>query len=315
MILPPPLHINKFTIQAGEKAALKIPVGELPSGVDVYLRAYVYRALEAGETMLVLAGIHGDEINGVETVRRMVHQRMFDYIERGTVIVIPLLNIFGFLNFSREVPDGKDINRSFPGSENGSLAARVAHVLSHDILPNVTFGVDFHTGGSSRHNYPQIRYTKEDQRAAQLATAFAAPFSIAAAAIRGSLRRTATDMNIPLLIFEGGESTRLDQLSIEEGIRGIERLLMYQRMISGTNSQKSTIQIRKKTWIRAPHAGMFRWLKQSGVYVQKGEILGLINDPYGQEEITINSHKNGYIIGHNNAPVVSLGDALFHIGW
>ncbi|MFK7935438.1 MAG: succinylglutamate desuccinylase/aspartoacylase family protein [Saprospiraceae bacterium] len=309
-----PLQINKFKINAGEKAALKIPVGELPSGVDICLRAFVYRAKEAGETMLVMAGVHGDEINGVETVRRTIHQKLFDNLKRGTVIVVPLLNIFGFLNFSRAVPDGKDVNRSFPGSKKGSLAARVAYVLSNEILPHVDFGVDFHTGGSSRYNYPQIRYTKEDQTAAELANIFAAPFTIASSTIKGSLRRTAADRNVPMLVFEGGESTRLDQLSIDSGLIGIQRILAHKGMITNTVSPSKSIFIQKKSWIRAPHAGMFRWLKNSGEAVTKGETIGVINDPYGQEEIKIQCDKNGYIIGHNNAPVVSLGDALFHIG-
>lgn len=310
-----PLRIYKFTIQAGEKAALKIPVGQLPSGVDIYLHAFVYRAKAAGETMLVMAGVHGDEINGVETVRRTIHQGIFDSLERGTVIVVPLLNIFGFLNFSREVPDGKDVNRNFPGSKNGSLAARVAYVLSNEILPHVDFGVDFHTGGSSRHNYPQIRYTKGDQNAEALATAFAAPFTIASSTLKGSLRRTAADLNVPILVFEGGESTRLDALSIERGLEGIRHLLAHKNMISESFNSDPTISIQRKTWIRAPHAGMFRWIKCSGEAVKKGERIGVINDPYGQEEIEVKSTRNGYIIGHNNAPVVSLGDALFHVGW
>lgn len=310
-----PLKIYKFNINAGEKAKIKIPVGQLPSGVAINIRAFVYRAATPGETMLVMAGVHGDEINGVETVRQTIYNNIFDDLQRGTVIVVPLLNIFGFLNFSREVPDGKDVNRSFPGSPNGSLAARVAYVLSKEILPHVDFGVDFHTGGSSRYNYPQIRYTKDDATAEKLARMFAAPFSIASKMISGSLRRTAADNNIPLLVFEGGESTRLDTISIEKGIAGIRRLLAHKGMIINTLESAESISIHKKTWIRAPHAGMFRWLKSSGATVKKDEVIGVINDPYGQDEIPITSPKNGYIIGHNNAPVVSLGDALFHIGW
>lgn len=310
-----PLEIYKFKIDAGEKAEIKIPVGQLPSGVDIYIRAFVYRAKQAGETMLIMAGVHGDEINGVETVRRTIYNKLFDKLERGNVIVVPLLNIFGFLNFSREVPDGKDVNRSFPGSANGSLAARVAYVLSKEILPHVDFGIDFHTGGSSRYNYPQIRYTKDDKTAEKLAQVFAAPFTIASKTISGSLRRSANEKNIPLLVFEGGESTRLDALSIDKGIAGIQRILHHKQMISINLDPINSISINKKTWIRAPHAGMFRWLKSSGASVNKGEVIGVINDPYGQEEIQVTAKESGYIIGHNNAPVVSLGDALFNVGW
>lgn len=308
------LIINQQTISLGEQKVIKIPVGELPSGLETYIRAFIYRGLQSGPTLLITAGVHGDEINGVEIVRRAVHSGQFKNLLKGTVIAVPLLNIFGFLNFSREVPDGKDVNRSFPGRADGSLAARVAYTLSKEIMPHADFGIDFHTGGSSRHNYPQIRYTKGAANALELAKKFAAPYTIASKSITGSLRQEAINQNFPVLVFEGGESTRFDAYSIKIGLEGIDRILAHKGMIKQKLAATSTIFIKKKSWIRAPHAGMFRWIKCSGQQVKKGEVIGVINDPYGEEEIEVLASLKGHIIGHNNAPVVSLGDALFHIG-
>lgn len=308
------LIINRQTIPLGEQQVIKIPVGELPSGLEIHIRAFIYRSSQPGPTLLVTAGVHGDEINGVEIVRRAVHSGKFKNLSQGTVIAVPLLNIFGFLNFSREVPDGKDVNRSFPGRADGSLAARVAHILSKEVMPHADFGIDFHTGGKSRHNYPQIRYTKDATNALELANIFAAPYTIASKPITGSLRKEAINQQIPILVFEGGESTRFDAQSIEIGLAGIDRILVHKGMLNQPLEIPKTIFIKKRSWIRAPHAGMFRWIKCSGQKVQKGEIIGLINDPYGEEEIEVLASLKGHIIGHNNAPVVSLGDALFHIG-
>lgn len=308
--------IDKHVIKPGEHKLVKLRVGRLPSGTPISIRAYVYRSWQEGPTMLVLGGVHGDEINGVEIVRRCIEYRLFEKITKGTVIAIPLLNIYGFINFSRDLPDGKDVNRSFPGNTNGSLASRVARVLTKKILPLVDFGVDFHTGGGNRHNYPQIRYSRGDAKSLELAEAFGAPYTIASTPISKSLRKVALDnYKLPILVFEGGEATRFDGVSIEKGIAGLKRLMVVKNMLLGKPEPFKTIHIKKTTWMRAPVAGIFRWSKKSGHKVSIGEPLGIINDPYGQEAVAIIAKHNGHIIGHNNAPVVSMGDALFHVGY
>ncbi len=267
--------------------------------------------------MLVMGGVHGDEINGVEIVRESIARKFFGGLERGSVIAIPILNVYGFINFSREVPDGKDVNRSFPGSAKGSLAARVAYTLHKEILPNVSFAVDFHTGGQSNYNYPQIRYTKGHVQSAELAKVFAAPLSISYGAIRKSLRKVALDKhNIPMLVFEGGENLRYDGLSIQKGLEGIERLLIHHEMKPGTLPTGTTLHFERTSWLRAPRGGLFQWMKPSGNWVKKGEPIGFINDPYGAKKTRyLISPREAYIIGHNNTPVVSQGDALFHLAF
>lgn len=312
------MKINSAEIPKGTNKKVRIRVGDLPSGTEINIYAHVYRSETDGPVMLLLAGVHGDEINGVETIRRMIETRMFEKLKRGTLIVVPLLNVFGFINFSRDVPDGKDVNRSFPGNNRGSLASRVARKLTKSILPLVDFGIDLHTGGDSRHNHPQIRYTKTNEKAAELASIFNAPFTIAKARIPKSLRKVAGDMDIPMLVFEGGESKRLDGYAIDVATRGIKNVMMYHDMIESelqTSSTTNTVLMRRTSWIRAAEAGIFIWYRSSGTAVKKGDVLGVIKDVQGSRSLDVLARKDGYIIGHNNAPVVNSGDALFHIGY
>jgi predicted deacylase len=306
--------IQNTKIEPGQNEVIRLNVGRLPSDTRIHLNINVYRSKKEGPTMLVLAGIHGDEINGVEVVRRAIADGIFENLKKGNVIAIPVLNIYGFNNFSREIPDGKDVNRSFPGSLNGSLASRVAAILTKKVLPLVDFGVDFHTGGNSNFNHPKIRYAKDHLVSKELALAFNAPYTIARRPIAKSLRKTALDINKPILVYEGGENLRFDGFSIEKGISGLKKLMKMKGMIDNAPMPEKTIHITKSRWLRARRAGLFRWSKCSGHAVIKGESLGLINDPYGQDEIPVVSKVDGHIFGHNNTPVVKLGDALFHIG-
>lgn len=310
------LIINKKSIEPGAQDIIRLNVARLPSGTVINLRIHVYRSIQPGPIVLVMGGVHGDEINGVEVVRRAISSGMFERLRCGSVIAIPLLNIYGFINFSRDASDGKDVNRNFPGNMHGSLAARVAGTLTKKVLPQVDFGIDFHTGGGARYNYPQIRYTKDDPQAAALAGAFAAPYLIAKSPVLKSLRKVAHTMKKPILVYEGGESLRFDGFSIENGLAGLQRLLHSEGLLDESiPPTRKPIHFEKTTWIRADRSGLFEWFQQSGCKVSAGEPLGVINDPYGEAVVRVLAKKDGYIIGHNNAPVVSEGDALFHIGF
>ncbi len=312
------IAIDGTSFKPGQSGIVKIPVGRLPSDTNISIEAHVFRSMEEGPTLLILAGVHGDEINGIEIVRSFLYNEDFSKLQKGTLIIIPLLNVFGFINFDRYVPDGKDVNRSFPGTLNGSLASRIARTLTKYIIPNVDIILDFHTGGDSRYNYPQIRYTKTDQKAKELANIFNAPFTVQSGVIAKSLRRTAKELNIPTLVFEGGESVRLDGLSIHIGLRGIRLILEHLKMYPNSHKDEELdkpVIIQKTSWVRANYSGVFIWSRCSGHHVKKGDLLGNIHDPYGQKSINVISHRTGYIIGHNNASVVNEGDALFHIGY
>ncbi len=312
------LTIEKQVFGLGSSGVVKLKVGELPSGTKINIQAHVFRGKKEGPTSLVLAGVHGDEINGVEIARRLLKSKKLNKLMEGSVIVIPLLNIYGFINYNRYVPDGKDVNRSFPGTQSGSLASRIARALSKNIMPHVDYIFDFHTGGDSRYNFPQVRVSRHDTEALELAKIFNPPLIIKSGLIPKSLRRTAKDMKIPILVYEGGESVRLNSKAIEMGYKGLLNCLHHLGHISKHNiftPDSKTYLIKKTSWIRASYAGIFLWSQGSGTKVMKGEKLGSINDPNGLKSISVITKKDGILIGHNNASVVNQGDALFHLGY
>ncbi|MFT6810738.1 MAG: putative deacylase, partial [Saprospiraceae bacterium] len=257
--------IEKQEILPGEYQQVSLNVSRLPSGTRIYVECHVFRGVEPGPTVLVMAGVHGDEINGIESVRRTLDLGVYNNIEKGNVIVIPLLNVFGFINFSREVPDGKDVNRSFPGTSAGSLASRVASVLTKKILPHIDYAIDLHTGGASRYNYPQLRFNAGDDKALSLAKVFGAPYLIEKPKITRSFRKVATDLGKVVLVYEAGESVRLDGFSIEIAVDGIKRVLQHLGMIEKAPVRRHDMVYFKSTgWVRATEAGLFTWSKSSG---------------------------------------------------
>jgi hypothetical protein len=264
-----------------------------------------------------MGGVHGNEINGIEIVRRSIEERVYKGLLVGTVIVIPLLNVYGFINLSRDVMDGKDVNRSFPGHLSGSLASRVARIISKKIMPHIDLAIDFHTGGDARYNIPQVRFAKSDKIATELAKCFGVKYAVEQVLIPKSFRKIANEAKIPSIVYEGGESIRLDRLTIEAGLTGIKNVLSSLGMINEEFSAiiGEQLVIKKTTWVRASVPGIFIWIKKSGDFVKKGERLGQIKNPYGTKSSNVLSTYSGYIIGHNNSSVVSMGDALFHIGY
>lgn len=308
------ISIANHDIRPGEFKEITINIARLPSRTQIDTPIYVYRGLEDGPTLALTAGMHGDEINGMEIVRRIIdagHHR----VKRGVTLCMPIINVYGFLNYSREVPDGKDINRSFPGSKSGSLAARVAYHMTHDIIPYIDFGIDFHTGGAMRNNYPQVRCVMQDDKNAELAAAFCAPFTIDSPFRPHSLRQTAAKKDKHIIVYEGGESVRFDQLAIEEGINGTLRLMKYLKMIDFAPEPKEENRIIwNSSWARAHTAGLFQPFIKCGDLIQKDQLVGTLTDPFGEFKEQIKSPATGYAVGLNNNPVVNAGDALIHIG-
>lgn len=309
------VKIHNTEVGPGERTIIRLPVGRLPLGNPMHVKAHIFRSSRKGPCVLFLAGMHGDETNGVEILRQTLASDLFSQLFSGSVIAIPVANVYGFIHNARDVPDGKDINRSFPGARHGSLASRIARVLTKKVLPLVDFGVDFHTGGNRHYNYPQVRFTAGDPKARQLALHFSAPFTIQKRAIAKSLRKEAYSLGKSIIVYEGGENLRYDNNAINNGLKGIKRLLHNQGMLKIDQLQKGSIELENTTWIRAPRAGMFQWLRAAGHRVQDGEIIGHIHDPHGQETLPVAASYSGFIIGHTNAPLVNQGDALFHLGF
>ena len=224
------LIIDNEIVTQGKLHTIRINAGKLPSDNRINVFAHVLYTGRPGPSVLILGGVHGNEINGIEIVRRSLEEGIYSAVSSGTVIIIPLLNVYGFINFSRDVTDGKDVNRSFPGHMNGSLASRVARIITKKILPYVDVAVDFHTGGEARYNHPQIRYNKHDVIAEKLARKSGLKYLIEQPLIAHSFRKAAFDMKIPAVVFEGGESIRLDKYSIDTGIHLIKNILNALKM-------------------------------------------------------------------------------------
>ncbi len=309
------VEIAGHKIGLGEHKLIHLEVDRLPTGLLIKIPVFIFNGKNPGPTMLIQGGLHGDEVNSVELIRRLLAENTFEIVT-GCVIVVPILNIFGFLSSSREV-SGKDINRYFPGRKNGSLASRIAYYHTKAIAANIDFAVDFHTGGEQRSNYPQIRYTKGSKIGAQLAEIFNAPFRFESSLIDKSFRKEAHKHGIPVIVFEGGESNRLNEYAIEVGIQGVKNLLSHLGFLEKEASipKKESVLLKKRRWLRAPIAGMFHSIIENGQKIQKGQTLGYVTDTYGQSSTPIKTKSDGYIIAINNFPVIKRGDALYHIGY
>ncbi|MCF6139906.1 succinylglutamate desuccinylase/aspartoacylase family protein [Flavobacterium sp. K77] len=304
------------SIAPGENKTINVEIARLHTTTKLNIPIIVRRSKIPGPVVLFSAGIHGDEINGVEIVRQLIHKKI-NKPKIGTIICIPVINVYGFVNKSREFPDGRDLNRVFPGSKSGSLASRFAFHILTEILPLVHYAVDFHAGGASRFNAPQIRIAPNNPDLKVLADVFDAPFTLYSRNITGSFRSSSDKMNVKMLLFEGGKSLDINKSIATEGVNGAIRLLAYLDMLGPKHRvipQKSpTIYIDKSGWIRAKCSGLLQDFDTVGTFVKKGTVLATITDPYGKFERKVKAPNDGYIINANHAPIVYEGDAIYHL--
>jgi uncharacterized protein len=309
------LLINGVRVMPGQSVNIQIPIAKLPSHTLIDLPIFIRRASMEGPVVLISGGVHGDEINGIVTAQRLLEQMDQRWtLLSGTLIFIPLMNIYGFLSNSRTFPDGRDLNRSFPGSKNGSLASRIAFIINEEIIPQIDYGVDFHTGGRMISNHPQVRVDFKDKVGVELAKAFGTHFVVHSKHIEKSFRKTAFMAKKHLLVYEGGESMRVDEFAIDEGVKGTKRLLQSLGMVEGSSELPNSVILKGSDWVRAKASGIFNSSVKLGQTVKKGQIMAIISDPYGQVKIEIKSPSNGFVIGLNHLPVINVGDALVHIG-
>ena len=310
--MPKIFSIHGEDVALGEDRQIHLNIARLPTYTNIDLPVRIIRAKNDGPVVLLSGGLHGDEINGIEIVRRLISN---DHLKltSGTVIAVPLMNVYGFIQNVRGVPDGKDINRSFPGNKHGSLAKLVAYNIMNEIIPKVDYGVDFHTGGASRANYPQIRCVFDIPKNMELARAFAPPVILNSNLVASSFRKAAHNKGKHILVYETGESLRMDEAGIETAIAGTKRLLNHLGM-RGTAPEAGTIdEYNKSKWLRAKYAGIFNTTIQLGDKVKKRQIVGRITDPFGNERFNLKAPDSGQVIGLNNSPVVHKGDAILHI--
>lgn len=309
------ITIFNETILPGESKTIHMQIAKLHTMTDLQIPIIVERSKLDGPTVLFSAGLHGDEINGTEIVRQLITQKI-NKPKRGTIICMPIINIFGFVNQSREFPDGRDLNRVFPGSQSGSLASRFAFYILKEIIPHVDYAVDFHAGGAQRFNAPQIRIVPNNEELKKLSDVFGAPFTLYSNHISGSFRTSCDQMGTKMLLFEGGKSLDINQKVTHEAVEGSKRFLDYLKMLPKKHQSTEahqTIYIKKSDWIRAHFSGMFHGLKEIGTFVKKGELIATISDPFGKIEHKVKAPHDGFLINVNDAPIVYQGDAIFHI--
>jgi len=303
------------TVWPGEKRAIDIDLASTYTHDDLSMTVQVVRGKKPGPVLFISAAIHGDEINGVEIIRRLLQQKAISQL-RGTLLAIPIVNVYGFLNHSRYLPDGRDLNRCFPGSARGSLTGRVAHTFVSEILSKSTHGIDLHTGARHRSNFPQIRADLDDERTLTMTRAFGVPLAIDAKLRDGSLRDCASQMDIPVILYEAGEALRFEEMHIRAGVKGIVNVMRTIGMLprrSGSREPAEPIISGETIWIRTPASGILRTLVPLGAKVEKGQIIGVIADPLGDTETNVEASCDGVVIGRTNLPLAYEGDAAYHV--
>lgn len=310
-----PIVIGEERIRSGERRTVFFPLPKLYDWTPMSLPIHVINGVEEGPVLCITAAIHGDEINGIEIIRRFLQKKGLKHI-KGSIIAIPIVNVYGFLYQERYLMDRRDLNRSFPGGPKGSLASILAGIISTEILLQSHYVIDLHTGSNHRFNLPQIRANLEMPGLEDLARAFNVPVILHSTFRDGSMREYANEQGIPILVYEGGEALRFDELSIRTGINGILSVMVALRMIkpSKYSLKKCTSTIsRNSYWIRAPISGILRHLKKAGKRVSKGQVIAIIANPTSTEEYKLKSPISGIIIGESMLPLVHAGQALFHI--
>lgn len=309
------ITIGNITVAPGERQVIDLPVADLYTHAALYMPVQVINGRASGPTLFISAAIHGDELNGVEVIRRLLTQKVMDKL-KGCLIGVPIVNVHGFVNQSRYLPDRRDLNRSFPGSAKGSVAARLAHTFVQQILEKADYGIDIHTGAIHRSNLPQIRANLDDPETLRLAEAFNVPVMINAAVRDGSLRGCAAEKGVPTLLYEAGEALRFDEVGIRAGLRGITSVMRELGMLPKKKLRRTGIDplmAESSSWVRAPLSGVVRIKTKLGQRVKQGEKLAIISDPFGEAEEALISPSAGIVIGQSNLPLAHEGDALLHI--
>lgn len=307
--------VGDVSVPPGAHRTIDLPVADLYTHAPLTMPVHVVNGRRPGPTLFLTGAVHGDELNGVEIIRRVLERSALRRL-RGCLLAVPVVNVYGFIGRTRYLPDRRDLNRSFPGRELGSVAARLAHLVAAEIIDKADYGIDLHTAAADRENLPQIRGDLANPAVLDLATAFGTPVIIDARTRDGSLRAYAAARDIPMLLYEGGEALRFDELSIRAGVRGVTRVMRYLDMLPPARTPDRRIEpmrCRSTTWLRAPGSGIVRMRCRLGQWVEPGRRLATISDPFGEAELQVRAEHSGLVIGRSNLPLAHEGDALFHI--
>ncbi len=311
------LEIGGQRILPGESKKIELEMPPLYTATNMSIPVYVKRGKRPGPTMFVSAAIHGDELNGIEIVGRLIHSKAIERL-RGTLIAVPMVNVYGVLNQSRYLPDRRDLNRSFPGSKKGSLAGRLANLFFKEVVSKCDIGIDLHTGAIHRSNLPQIRANLDDPEVLGMAKAFGVPVLLNADLRDGSLRQAASEDGVKILLYEAGQALRYDEFSIRAGVRGIINTMRHVGMLNKSRSKGHDIKrfiARESGWVRAPESGLVNHIAQLGDHIVKGDKLATISNPFGEVLEIMYSPMDGVIVGKQNIPLAQEGEAIYHIGY
>lgn len=315
--LRPSFAIGTVKVRAGSAREVSLPISRLVTGAEVSLPVHVLHGRQDGPTLWMNAAIHGDEVVGIEVVRRVL-ARLDPKTIRGTVLAVPIVNVLGVMSGDRYLPDRRDLNRSFPGSARGSLAARIAHLMMREVIAKSDVGIDLHTGSDRRSNLPQVRCDLEDARTRELAEAFGAPVLYHAKLRDGSLRYAARERGARVLLYEAGEAGRFDEWAIVPGVDGVLRVLATLGMIDDPQVASQLPHggdvCWRSGWVRARRTGMVHMDVALGQHVKDGDRLGELFNSFGKRLAIVKADRAGVVIGRSEAPLVNRGDALVHIG-
>lgn len=304
------------SVAPGSRALVEMAAAQLYTNTPLNIPVHVVHGRQDGPVLLVSAAIHGDELNGVEIIRRLLQVKGLSRL-RGTLVAVPVVNVFGFIHKSRYLPDRRDLNRCFPGSEKGSLGSRMAWLFKSEILDRCTHAIDLHTGAIFRSNVPQIRANLASEATAEMADAFGVPLILNSVLRDGTLREVAEAQDIPVITYEAGEALRLEEASIRIGVRGVLNVMRHLGMLPASRRKGPSADpfvARSSQWVRAERDGVFRPLVALGQRVRRGELMGMINSPFADgEQLEVTAPVTGVLVGRNNLPLVNEGEALFHL--
>lgn len=312
-----PIVVSGQTVRPGERVRVDIPLPNLYTQTPVSMPMHVVHGRRPGPRLFVTAALHGDEINGVEIIRRLLQHHGLAHLH-GTLLAVPVVNVYGYIRQSRYLPDRRDLNRSFPGSDRGSLTARLAAILLNEVIAGCTHGIDLHTGALHRENLPQVRAALESCEAMPaLAQAFGTPVILDAELRPGSLRATAAEYGIPVLVYEAGEALRFDEFAVRAGLRGLLGVLRHLGMVRGRGGKgalpRGPVVARSSLWVRSPQSGVLLSTTPLGAQVEAGDTLGILSDPLRSADERVIAPASGIVIGRTNLPLVTEGEALYHI--
>ena len=311
------IKIGDEEVMPGETKRIQLPMPPLYTDTNMSIPVHVQRGKRDGPTLFVSAAVHGDELNGIEIVKRLLKSRAIKNL-RGTLIAVPMVNVYGVLSQSRYLPDRRDLNRCFPGSKKGSLAGRIAHLFLNEIVEQCDVGIDLHTGAIHRSNLPQVRANLDDPETLEMAKSFGLPVLLNAALRDGSLRQSAGELGVKMILYEAGQALRYDEFSIRAGVKGITNVMRHIGMLNKTKRSGPNIKLfvaRQSGWVRANESGFVVHVSQLGDHVEKGQVLATISDPFGDELDRVFSPQEGVVIGKQNIPLAQEGEALYHIAY